>query len=233
MKKIKAWYFAPEDNKLRYGDGRSINIGETHTVAGKPKLCENGLHASERLIDALQYVPGSILYEVELSGEFDVGDNKLCATNRTYLRGINATNLLKSFARKQALINIDKIKPYCCESDYSLIINYLTNGEEELRLAARSAAESARSAAWSAARSAARSAAWSAARSAAWSAAESAAWSAAESARSAAESAAESAAWSAARSAAWSAARSAARSATNEMLTQMVLEEFAKQGLEV
>ena len=67
--------------------------------------------------------------------------------------------------------------------------------------AARSAAESAWSAAWSAARSAAESA---------WSAAWSAARSAAESARSAAWSAAESAAWSAAGSAAESAAGSAA-----------------------
>jgi hypothetical protein len=70
-------------------------------------------------------------------------------------------------------------------------------------LPARSAAESA----WSAARSSAESAARSAAESA-----ESAAWSAAESAQSAARSAAESA-WSAARSSAESAARSAAESA--------------------
>jgi ribosomal protein L18E len=104
---------------------------------------------------------------------------------------------LRESARKQALINIEKIEPYCKEGDYQLITSYLITGDESIRSAARSAA-------WSAARSAA----WSAARSAAWSVAESArsaAWSAAESARSAAWSAAGSAARSAAKSAAWSA----------------------------
>jgi len=119
---------------------------------------------------------------------------------------------LRESARKQALINIEKIEPYCKEGDYQLITSYLITGDESIRSAARSAA-------WSAARSAA----WSAARSAAWSVAESArsaAWSAAESARSAAWSAAESArsaAWSAAGSAARSAAKSAAWSAESEL----------------
>jgi len=91
--------------------------------------------------------------------------------------------------------------------------------EEELS-AARSAAWSAYSAAWSAAESAARSAAWSA-YSAAWSAASSAAWSAESAAYSAAYSAAESAA----RSAAWS-AYSAAWSAAVEGQINTVLKHL-------
>ena len=94
------------------------------------------------------------------------------------------------FACWCAMQNIEKIKPYCSAGDYDLIVQYLTNQDEDLRSAAWSAADSA-------ARSAACSAACSAARSAAWSATESAAWSAA-----AADSAAESAAWSAAAAAA-------------------------------
>ena len=114
------------------------------------------------------------------------------------------------FGCNAALINIEKIKPYCSEGDYKLITDYLNNPTEELAWAARSAAWSAESAARSA--ESAESAAWSA-----WSA-----WSA-RSAGSAAESAAESAAW----SAAWSAARSAgsvARSAGSA-----AMEEFTKQ----
>ena len=64
---------------------------------------------------------------------------------------------LRGFARKQALVNIDKIVDYCTKKEYDTILDWLHNGEG--RSAAESAAESA---AWSAARSA-----WSAAESAA------------------------------------------------------------------
>ena len=91
------------------------------------------------------------------------------------------------FACWCAMQNIEKIKPYCSADDYDLIVQYLTNQDEDLRSAAWSAADSA-------ACSAACSAECSAARSAAWSATESAARSAAIASWSATESAADSAA---------------------------------------
>ena len=191
---MKAFYFAAGDKKLRYGDGRKIRVGSTHTVEGDIKLCESGLHGSERLIDALRYAPGCQLYLVELSGDVDAGDDKIAASSRKYLAHLNAEKLLREFARKAALINIEKIKPYCSEDDYKLIVNYLKTGKS--REAAYSAADSASWVAYSAADSAAYSAADSAAW-AAYSAADSAAWtaySAADSADSAADSAAHSAA---------------------------------------
>ena len=197
---MKAFYFAQENKKLRYGDGREISVGATHTVACTPICCEQGLHASQRLIDALKYAPGHTLYLVELSGRIDKQHDKACGERRTYIAEFDAEGLLREFARKQALLHIEKIKPYCSISEYYIILQYLHTGRDSYRSAAESAAWSA---AWSAARSAARSAAWSAARSAAWIAAESAAWSAAE-------------------SAAESAADSAAESAANVMLTDMV-----------
>lgn len=221
---MKAWYFVTEDRKLRYEDNRSIIVGETHSVDlslsfYSLELCAYGLHASKRLIDALQYAPGTILYEVELSGKIVEGSDKVVAEHRKYIREIDATSILSEFARKQALINIEKIKPYCSIEDYNLILKWLNTSDKELRSAAWSAA-------WSAARSATESAARSAAESAAWSAAESAVESAARSVESAAESAAESiaesTAWSAARLTAESAAWSAARSAANTMLLEMV-----------
>ena len=146
---------------------------------------------------------------------------------------------LRVFGCKKALINIEKIKPYCSAGEYVLINNYLINPKESARSLAWSAAESAawsagsaRSAAWSAAWSAAESAAESAARSAAWSAAWLAAESAAWSARSAAESLAWSLAWSAAESAAESTARSAWSTAINdftEELKQLFIEWESKQ----
>jgi len=249
MTKIKAWYFAANDNKLRYGDNREIVLGDTHEVKGEPVLCANGLHASERVIDALLHAPVSILYQVELSGKLDIGKDKLCATKRTYIQRIDATELLQEFARSQALINIEKIKPYTSESEYDVIVEYLETGDKQLLTAARSAARSAaESAAESAARSAARSAetaVWSATEAAAWTAArsaarsaESAAWtaaksaarfavcSAAESARSAAESARSAA--ESAETAVWSATEAAAWTAANTVLENMVLKELEK-----
>ncbi len=229
---MKAFYFSNEEKKLGYGDGRDIVVGETHKVDGTPKCCEKGLHGSKRIIDALQYASSSNLYLVEISQNVDEQEDKICGKKRKYIAHFNVESVLREFARRQAMINIEKVKPYT--DKYDLIVKYLETGDEGLRSAAGSAAWSAaslaagsaaRSAAWSAAESAAWSAAWSAAKSAAGlaarSAAESTAWSAAESAAwSAAGSAAWSAAWSAARSAAWSAARSAA----NTMLTEMIKE---------
>jgi len=231
---MKAYYFSCTDKKLRFNDNRVIRKGRTHKVTGELKLCFCGLHASKRIIDALDNAPGTYLWVVELSGEILEGENKVCASERTYIHGFNAEKVLRKFARKQALINIEKIKPHCSETDYKLILQFLETGNENIRSAAARAARSAGYAAESAARLAgyaAESAAESAAGSAAWSAgsAGSAAWFAAQSA-------ARSAAWFAARSAARFAAQSAARSATrcaveyaaNDMLQKMVDEQLGK-----
>ena len=183
---MRAFYFSNSDKKLRHNDGRQIRKGRTHKVKCDPVLCERGLHASERLIDALKYAPGNYLWLVDLKGKIVAGDDKAVADERKYIDGFDAGDLLHEFSRKAALINIKKIYKYCSQKDYDLIVEYLETGNDDIRSAAESAA-------WSAAESAARSATRSAAESAAWSAAWSATWSAA---RSATRSAAESAAWS-------------------------------------
>ena len=206
-KTYRAYYFAPDDNKLRYEDGREIVVGDTHTVGVKPKVCRAGLHASLRPIDALKYAPGSQLYIVEVGGVVDIGEDKIAGETRKYICKVpNTERLLRKFAREVALEvvlrEIPNISP--------IVIEWLKTGDESLRSAAWSAA-------WSAADSAVGSAAWGAAESAAWSAV-----------GSAADSAARSAAWIAARSAADSAADSAAwiaaRSAHNDKLTIMIEE---------
>ena len=170
---MQAFWFCREDRKLDYKDGRSVRVGSTHKVKGALELCANGLHASVRLIDALKYTPGPVLYLVEMGGDILTDADKVCARERKYRASFNAEKLLRKFARKQASIHIEKIKPYT--NQYELIIQWLETGDESIRSAAESAAESA-------ARSAARSAAELAARSAARYAAESAARSATESA---------------------------------------------------
>ena len=225
---MKAYYFSTHDKRLRYGDGRRIKTGTTHKVAGPLELCAHGLHASKRIVDALADAPGPYLWLVELSGEIIEGDDKIVATERTYLAGFDATKTLRLFARKQALINIEKIKPYCSPDDYDLIVDWLNTGNESLRSAAEVAAKhtawaaeaSARASVWAAARYAAISAAFSAeaaARAAVWAAAETSTRTAEASAWSVAQFVARSA-----RFAARFAAESAAESAAEDMLSSML-----------
>ncbi len=53
MKKIKAWHFLQDDKHLRWGTREVVEIGGTSSCDGDIVLCENGMHGSERIIDAL------------------------------------------------------------------------------------------------------------------------------------------------------------------------------------
>jgi len=166
MKTIKAWYFSGADKKLRYGDGRKIKIGVTHKFEGNPVLCECGLHGSIKPLYALQYAPGPVVWRVELSGEMNVGANKIAAAERKYLWGYDATNILRAFVRKCAL----DVVPLWNAPE--IVIKYLKMGDESIRAAASDAAWNA---AWAAAGAAAWAAAWDAAWATAWAAARAAA----------------------------------------------------------
>ena len=155
---MKAWYFSQQNCKLRYKDNRLIKAGVTHYYDGMPILCEQGLHASKNILNALKYAPGAYIWRVEMGGTSFCDHDKMVATERTYLWGYDATNVLRHFARLCAL---DVIHLWDAPD---VAIQYLKTGDENLRRAARNAAWGA---AWSAAGSAAWSAAWSAARSAA------------------------------------------------------------------
>jgi hypothetical protein len=214
---MKAWYFSGEDKRLRYGDAREIVLGETHTIEGAPELCERGLHGSTKIIDALGYAPGPIVWRVELSGDMDIGSDKIAAQSRTYIDGgVNIEHILRKFARKCAL---DVVNLWDAPD---IVVEYLKTGDEGLRAAARDAARDAAWAAWDAARDAAwaaRDADRDAVRAAAWDAARDAAWDAAwAAARAADRDAVRAAAWDAVRAA----DRDAARAKQNKRLTAMV-----------
>jgi hypothetical protein len=141
----------------------------------------------------LQYAPGETLCLVECGGQIIEGDDKLVCSERTIIARMDATEMLRYFARMQAL---SVIHLYPNGTD-DVVFDYLMTGDESLRAAAWAAAwdaarAAARDAAWAAARAAARDAAWDAARAAAWDAARAAAGDAARAA---------------ARDAAWAAAR--------------------------
>jgi hypothetical protein len=146
-------YYHFTSEELR--DGRPIPpAGEWLEHDGEVIMCKSGLHASQTAFDALQYAPGQMLHQVELDGIVQTDTDKLVAKRRKIIATIDATALLRLFARKQAL---SVIHLWDCPA---ITREYLETGDENKRAAARDAAwDAARAAAWAAARAAARDAA--------------------------------------------------------------------------
>ena len=95
-------YYHFTGEKLR--DGRPLPaIGEWLEHDGKLEMCVSGLHASPTPFDALQYAPGQFLHLVELDGEIVTQDDKVVARKRRIVATIDATDLLRKFARTVAL----------------------------------------------------------------------------------------------------------------------------------
>jgi hypothetical protein len=221
MKTI-AYHFVAD--KLR--DGRAIPPdGEWLEHIGKIEMCEAGLHASLHIADALKYAPGATLCLVELSGEIQIGDDKVAASKRRIIARFDATELLRKDARDSALSVIHLWKAP------AVVKRYLKIGGESLRIEAQSAADAAAAYVADAAAYAARAAAYVAA---------DAADAAADAARAAADAAADAAAY-AARAAAYvaadadaaaaDAARAAADAAHRDRLQKAVAAKFAEMGV--
>jgi len=152
---ITGWHFA--GSALR--DGRPLpKDGEWLIHEGEIVMCETGLHASRRVIDALQYAPGSTICRVTCRGVVAEHENDklVCRERRIDWRIENGDDVLRSFARKAALSVI-----HLLWDAPDVVRRYLETGDEALRAAAWDAA-------WAAARAAAWDAAWDAARAAAW-----------------------------------------------------------------
>lgn len=163
MTTIEAWHFVGAT--LR--DGRPIPAdGETLRHDGPLKLRRSGLHGSRCIIDALRYARGETICRVVLSGEIEEELDKLVASERTILWRMDATELLREFARRCAL---DVAHLWDAPE---IVLDYLRSGDETKRDAARDAAWDA---AWAAAEAAAKAAAEDAAEDAARAAARAAA----------------------------------------------------------
>ncbi len=162
------WHFLNDDKRLGYVDGRRVRVGRTITIKGKPVMCEHGLHASKRLIDALPYARGNTICRVELGGTLKHGHDKSVATKRTVIWWINDEKLLHEFACRCATIALTQanITDQRCWAAIDTKRKWLRGEATDSELAAARAAASA------AAYDAARAAAWSA-----WSDAQSDAWS--------------------------------------------------------
>ena len=163
--KILAWHFLAESGKMAHRD-TPVRTGKTYRCRGPISLCGSGLHASVRILEALNYAPGSICCRVEMGGTIQHGDDKLCATSRKVLVIADITTILHEFAcdvAEQALTAAKVEDPRswaAIEAKRKWLRGEIT--DEEL--------EAARDAARNAARVAAREAAGEAARNAAWAA---------------------------------------------------------------
>ena len=156
------WHFITCDEHgpyLNNSDKRRPIVDETVTLDGEIVLCEHGLHASPRIIDALGYCPNGpvVLCEVTLGGTIVTDNDKSAASERTIIRMLEPEQtkaMLREFARWCAL----SVAHLWNMPD--VVRQYLETGNESIRAAARVAAEAA-----------ARAAAWDAADAAAWDAA--------------------------------------------------------------
>ena len=135
MSTVLAWHFVGK----RLRDGRPVPKDGVWLEHQEPLvLCESGLHASVDPWDAVRYAPGPILCRVEMGGAILHGTDKMVATRRRIVARIDATDLLRYFARMRALSVIDW---YPDPPD--VVLNWLMTGNESLRSAAWSAAQSA------------------------------------------------------------------------------------------
>ena len=119
-------------------DGRPIPpVGQTLVHDGPLVLCAQGLHASEHPFDALAYAPGPRLHRVTLGGRVRHDTDKVVASERTIRATIDATDLLRRFARQCAT---DVLHLWDAPD---VVRQYLETGDESIRTDAHSAAHSA------------------------------------------------------------------------------------------
>ena len=97
-KPLLAWHFLSEDGRLRYGDNRKPRKGVAYKANGDLELCENGMHASIGILDAVGYAPGPILCRVEMIGETLRGDDKVCSRGRKIIAQSDVSKTLHRFA---------------------------------------------------------------------------------------------------------------------------------------
>ena len=166
MKKILAWHWVRDNCTLL--DGSPLEIGQRLVHKGNLKMCKSGYHASLKALDTLHYALGQICCRVEVGGEIILDTDKLVASERTALWAIDATEVLRSFARWCALEVVH------LWNAPEVVRKYLETGREELQVATWSTTWST---AWSTEWNASGSAEWNASGSAAKAAAM-AAWAA-------------------------------------------------------
>jgi hypothetical protein len=98
---VLGWHFIAERGKMasyNWSEPRQAKEAfETETHHGAILLCRSGLHASERLIDAIMHAPGVILRRVRCAGSISRDDDKFVCTERQVLGTADIGRLLLDF----------------------------------------------------------------------------------------------------------------------------------------
>lgn len=81
---MRGWHFVEPDLRLRFS-GEPLELGNVYSARGTTRLCDNGMHASGRLLDALKYANSTHACYVEIRGDLKVGDDKFCGRYRWVL----------------------------------------------------------------------------------------------------------------------------------------------------
>jgi len=193
-------------------------------------ICKSGFHASENILDAMEYVNAEWLALVEVKGESEIHSDKQCWSDMRVVKFVRWTQkdsiALAIFVAELVLDKYEKEYPKDTRPREAIEAAkaVLRSDTEKNREVAEAAAWAVEAAAWVAA--------WAAAKAAAW-AAEAAAWVAAWAAAKAAEAktasrAAEAAAWVAAKAASATSAAAAAWAADSAKLASESVKEGQK-----
>lgn len=130
----EAWHFVGDT--LR--DGNAVPPdGQALVRDDEATLCVSGLHASERILDALKYAPGNTICRVTCDDVVGRQDDKLVCRSRTVEWRLDGEQVLRDFARRVALDVAD------LWDMPDVVRGFLETGNENQRIAARAAARDA------------------------------------------------------------------------------------------
>jgi len=207
QERILAWHFLRDNGRTQFGD-IEVKKGQVYRADGMLELCRNGMHASVKAIDALNFANGALISRVEIRPPYLIGNDKLCGRARKVLWIMDVTALLYEFACREALralrkANVTDIRCYDAIATRRLWLAGKASGSD---------LNSAWAAAWAAAGAEARAASTAAA-------------------TYAVTAVATAAARAAARAEATAAATAAEWDAQNKRLEKMILTEAKKRGI--
>jgi len=157
------WKSMRADLKSAHGNTK-WKIGEWNKVEGELEMCNNGFHASEKILDSMNYVSMEILAKVEVRGKHSEQSDKQCWEEMRIVKAWKWEKkdsvALAVYASSLVLENFEKAYPNDKRPRQAIQAarRWLKHSTGKNRLAAESAARAARSAASSAAESAAKGA---------------------------------------------------------------------------
>ncbi len=94
---IEGWHFLTDEGRTGQGN-LLVYPGQVLRVEGEIVPCANGLHASRKALDALQYAPGATVQRVVVRGDIREEGDKFAGRERECLWTADASRVLHEFA---------------------------------------------------------------------------------------------------------------------------------------